>query len=341
MRIDYSHFKTIESDLGLNAPFVKGQRITIRKCWHFSTDGNAIDVLFYDENDFRDGMNRIYIVSRKYRILILAFVLMDTHVHFVLYGEYDECNRFMHDYMARTSRHISVRHGDTKKLHGVPIDFQVVDNERYLKTVICYVVKNPPVAGIPHMSWNYPWSSGSLYFKKGICWSMVPEAMVCTGKSTESISSAGMDIDTAGYSDRRHNQLTAREWRDTMKTKASQESEVLVIDGIIHPEEYVAVELVEKIFRTTKSYHFFLCHSKEDDVESRGGSISHLSIPMQEMRQHKTEQCIAMFGTKTIKGLSSGQRLSLARALHRKYNSSIKQIARLCGLVYSEVKDMI
>lgn len=323
MKIEYGHFGNLESDLGLNVPFVKGQKVPIRRCWHFSTDGNAIDAIFRDETDFRDGMNRIYIVSRKYRILILAFVLMDTHVHFVLYGEYDECNRFMHDYIARTSRHISLRHGETKKMDGVPIDFQVVDNEKYLKTVICYVVKNPPVAGIPYMFWNYPWSSGSLYFNKEICWSMVPDSVF------------------SAPNDRSVNRLTAREWRGEIKTKAAHDRKVLVTDGIIHPGEYVATDLVERIFKTPKSYHFFLCHSREDDVESRGGSISHLSIPMQEMRQLKTEQCLAMFGVKSVKSLSSEQRLKLARTLRRKYNSSIKQIARLCGLVYSEVKDMI
>jgi hypothetical protein len=33
------------------------------------------------------------------------------------------------------------------------------------------------------------------------------------------------------------------------------------------------------------------------------------------------------------------QRLRLARTLRSRYNSSIKQIARLAGLVYDEVKD--
>ena len=90
--------KQIESDLGLNRPFVKGQDIPVKNCWHFSTDGNAVDEIFYCETDFVDGMNRIWIVSRKYNVIILAFSLMDTHVHFVLYGTLEECRRFMHEY---------------------------------------------------------------------------------------------------------------------------------------------------------------------------------------------------------------------------------------------------
>ena len=84
-----------------------------------------------------------------------------------------------------------------------------------------------------------------------------------------------------------------------------------------------------------------MCVTKEDDVDSRGGTISHLSIPIQEMRQHKNELCREMFGVETVKTLDMRQRLKLARALRSKYNSSVQQIARLTGLVYEEVKDMI
>ena len=62
---------------------------------------------------------------------------------------------------------------------------------------------------------------------------------------------------------------------------------------------------------------------------------------MQEMRQHKNEICQEMFACNSTKMLSTTQRLQLARRLHSRYNSSVKQIVRLCGLVYGEVKDLI
>ena len=165
------NFEQLVTDLGLNRPFVRGQTIPINNCWHFSTDGNAVDCLFYDDDDFIAGMNRIYITVREYNVIILAFSLMDTHVHFVLYGEFDECNHFMHEYVRRTSIFIAKKHGENNKLDGVPIDYQRVDNDYYLKTVICYTVKNAPVAGVPFNALDYPWSSGPLYFKKAGYWS--------------------------------------------------------------------------------------------------------------------------------------------------------------------------
>lgn len=306
----------IISDLGLNVPYVKGQIIHVKNCWHFCTDGNAVDILFYDEQDFRDAMNRIYVVQKKYNVIILAFCLMDTHIHFVLYGEFDECKRFMHDFVARTSQYISIHHGDTKKMDGVPINCQKIDTDRYLKTAICYVVKNPPVGGLPFMAWNYPWSSGPLYFQRGISWTKAP--------------------------DRRNKaDFSIRDLRSILKSKIRIDEAPAMFDGLVLPEEYVAAELVESIFGTPKSYNFFLCITREEDVESRKGTISRLSVPMQEMRQHKKELCQSMFGVDTVKSLKTEQRIRLAKALRRQYNSSIKQIARLCGLVYTESKDLI
>ena len=63
MKISQTLLRQIILDLGLNVPFVKGQNIPIRNCWHFSTDGNAVDVMFY-EDDFIDGMNRVYVTVK-------------------------------------------------------------------------------------------------------------------------------------------------------------------------------------------------------------------------------------------------------------------------------------
>jgi len=55
----------IEFDLGLNTPYTKGQNIPVRNCWHFSTNGNLVDYLFRDEEDFIAGTNRIFVLLPK------------------------------------------------------------------------------------------------------------------------------------------------------------------------------------------------------------------------------------------------------------------------------------
>ena len=321
MKLNRKLLAQIESDLGLNVPFVKGQKIKIKNCWHFSTDGNAVDAMFENEEDFITGMNRVYVVVQGYNVVILAFSLMDTHVHFILYGTFEECNRFMHDYVHRSSWYISVTHQERNKLDKVPINHQPVEDDFYLKTVICYTLKNAPVGGIMFNALDYPWSSGPLYFKRPGYWSS-PRWM------------DEVELDESRGSEQRKEALHTRNVSIT-------HSAVPMIGPIVFPGEYVAYEIVERIFKTCRSFNFFLSITKEEDVDARGGTISLLSIPMQEMRQHKNEVCQELFGKNSIKNLSTEQRLRLARTLRSRYNSSIKQIARLCGLVYNEVKGLI
>lgn len=311
----------MESDLALGAPFIKGQVYHINNCWHFYTNGDDIDFLFKDENDFKNGMNRLYIVSSKFNIIILAFCLMDTHVHFVLYGEFDECNKFTHEYIRLTSMDISHKYNERNKMKNVIIGYQIVDNDDYLKTVICYVLKNPISAGLHYMPWDYPWSSGALYFRNQSIWT-VPLFLFKEFPERQFVS--------------------GREMKKLLKTNDPLiNNELKLINGIVYPNEYVAVEICERCFRTPKSYFYYLGKNRNSDVESKGGIYSSLSIPYQELRQHRKELCKELFGTDSVRQLSVQQRIHLAKKMKFKYNSSPKQLARICCLVYDEVKNLL
>lgn len=315
--------QSIEIDLGLNIPYIKGGNdIPVRNCWHFYTNGDDVDIMFCDRRDYTFGMNRIYSVIRQYDVVIMAFVLMDTHIHFVLYGDFDDCNRFMHEYLRLTSQYIAFTHGDHAKLQKIHLSHQVIDTDYYLKTVICYVIKNAVTAGMPFLANSYPWSSGPLYFTTQGYWSSPVRA---------TFSDKG-DVLNAMYVDDIRRFLGSRNY---------QKSNVTVVDELVFPGEYVDVRSVERLFRTHKSFSYFLSMNKDAEVESRDGAISYLSIPLQEMRQHRKDAIHNLFGDVTLRQLSTSQRLRLAKELHRKYNSSVKQIARLCGLVYNEIKDKI
>lgn len=319
MRLSAAKLQKIISDLNINAPYVKGQDLPVRNCFHFSTDGNAVDAIFRDGTDFIDGMNRIFTVLQLYDTTILAFVLMDTHVHFILHGEFSECNRFIHEYVRRTSQYISNRYGERNKLDNVPINHQIIDSVRYLKTAICYVLKNPPAGGIKYNAYDYPWSSAALMFRPKGLWTS-PD---WTRQDTET------------------EQFGMRKQKIVFKTHQAIKSNPAMCGKIIFPGEYVPYEIVEAVFRSHKAFNIFMCVSKETDVESRGGAISRLSIPMQEMRQHKNELCLQMFGRKDIRLLNTAQRIMLAKALKSRYDSSVRQIVRLCGLIMEEAGPLL
>ncbi|MGN1211918.1 MAG: transposase [Candidatus Cryptobacteroides sp.] len=273
-----------------------------------------MEVMFHNETEFKDGMNRILSVVACYDVLILAFVLMDTHVHFVLYGEFDSCNRFIHEYVRRTSMYLSLRNQKRRALKNIGISHQSVNDDRYLKTVICYVLKNPVSAGLPYNPCDYPWSSGSLYFRCPDSWTS-PKWML------------GLDDIV----------LKVQDKRLISKSRVKIEPGIRTVDGLILPNQYVAVEIVERLFRSHKAFNFFMSITKDIDIESRGGAISHLSVPLSEMRDNRRVLSLEMFGVAELRGLRMEQRLQLARRMKSQYNCSAKQIAKMCGLVYNEV----
>ena len=75
--------------------------------------------------------------------------------------------------------------------------------------------------------------------------------------------------------------------RDYLRTRTPSGDNVRTFGGLVFPGEYVAYELVEKIFKTCRSFNYFYCKTREDDVDARGGDISRLSIPMKEMSWHR------------------------------------------------------
>lgn len=321
MKTSFNISGRIESDLGLNVPYVKGTNIPISNCRHYCTDGGSVDTMFYDEQDFVEGMNRIYAVYMKYKVVILAFVLMDTHVHFVLYGDEKETGGFVHEYLRRTSLRIARRHGDNKKLKSIPVTSQLIDNDYYLKTAICYVIKNPTVAGLQVTPYDYPWSSGSLYFRKTDCW-------------TSPLWSGGI------FGPEIMN-MSLRRARKVFGTKFARKAEVMSAGGMIFPGEYVAFEMVGRIFRTCRNFNYFMGISREEDLSPLSVTASRLSIPINEMRQHRKELGMELFGESSLKNMSASQRLKLARTLRSRYGSSARQVARVCGLVYDEVMELI
>jgi len=323
MELTKDTIRKIEDDLNLNVYVEKGVDLEVKNCWHLSTDGKAVDMIFYDVIDFQDGLNCIYFLSRKFQIVILSFVLMDNHIHFVLYGTKDECRKFILEFIRRTAMRISFRHRILHPLQGIPISCQQIKDQRYLKNAICYVVKNPTAAGKNFNYYDYPWSSGSLYFR-----AMPSEKTWCIPEWVQRRDEHGGRI------------LKYREKRTLLKTHEKLKDSIRMNEGVIMPDEFVASQIVEKLFRTPRSMGYFMGKSSEE-IEEKSGQLSLLTIPWTEMRQNKEILCLEMFGTKSIRGLDTRQRLKLARALKSKYNCSPRQIARLSGLVYEEVRELL
>lgn len=303
-------------DLGLDIPFTPNCPKPVHNCWHYSTDGSYSSSLFLDRTDFIDAMNRLARCYLAFQVLILAFCLMDNHVHFVLYGISEECTAFVKEFMRRTGQSISKRHGFRKSIYKIPISHEQIKDDNYLKNAICYDIANPPVNGLRYTYYDYPWSSGPLYFRSENEWSSPSWMNHPKAKRVKDLSSRELiGIDT-------HQTSLPKEW--------------IVIDGLIFPGHYVASDIAERLFGSFKAYNYLAGRRNETAFDSSGGRFCGISLPDNELRQYRDELCVKMFGCSPRK-LNARQRIELGRALKSQFGSSTKQIARMVCLSHDEL----
>lgn len=125
---------------------------------HVIIRGIGKQILFEDDYD-----RRMYLgLLRKYRdetdITILAYCLMDNHVHLLLEDNDYSLPVFMKKLGVSYAAYFNNKYERTGHLFQDRYKSEIVDNDRYLFNVYRYILKNPEKAGIASCK-CYPWNS--------------------------------------------------------------------------------------------------------------------------------------------------------------------------------------
>ena len=330
-------FKTnpssVRKDLSLDKPYYYGSIRLISNVFHLSTDGHSKDVIFLDEDDFIRAMNRIASLLQKYDVIIIAFCLMDNHVHFVLYGDESVCREFISEFLRMTSMHMVYRHNLHNSLIRLPVSAEPVMDENYLKNVICYDHLNAPVGGLRYTFFDYPWSSGSTMMRaSGVnapLWTLARSACLPVAE----LSKLGFSTVSS---------LTTRQKKE-LAISSDVPGDWILYDGYVLPMNYIPSELVCELYSSHRAYTYFssLDKKKSDEISGRLASVMTMQLPDAELREKKSEMCIQMFGTRSSYNLNTDQRLKLANGLRQKYLCSNKQLSRIVGLKLSDLDNLM
>ena len=282
--------------------------------YHICSDGNYSSVLFHNSADFKAAMNRLALLALRYRVTILAFVLMDNHFHIIVKVESKDDATFFGNAFKRLTGLYNVRkYGERASCRKLPVKMLPVWTADNLKSVICYTLKNPTKARIA-MFYYYPWGTGSLYFKYECADSGCPAMPANQVKD-----------------------LNQSQYRTMFQTRMAAPPSWLIRDGIILPENYVPVKQVEALFKTTRSFMYYLSMNNDAEIEREMEEWNEIRLPDPELRTARNELIGKMFGKMRLNDLSAPQRLTLARALRKKYFCSKKQLARIVRLPFDEV----
>jgi REP element-mobilizing transposase RayT len=100
------------------------------------------------------------------KIRVLAYSLMDNHYHMVVQNISGRMSDFFKQLNGQFAIHYRKIHGGRGYVFQDRFKTMLIQDDAYLMIALAYVLNNATKAGLSSKFTNYPWSSGSLYFKE-------------------------------------------------------------------------------------------------------------------------------------------------------------------------------
>ena len=271
--------------------------------YHVCTDGNALAWMFKDTEDFIAGVNRIGICAFETCIQIIAFILMDNHVHFVLYGTLPKCKEFITRYKTLTGKWISSKYQLKEYLKHLPSEFILIESEEQLLDTIAYIDRNSIVAGGRYLPSEHPWGSARYMFR---------ERRIPCGRHIS--------------------EMSKKEVHESLNTWSTLPEDWMVDDqGMLIPERcFINIDFIEGLYRSPTRYLYHLSRKLEGKIEMQQGIRAF--IPDKELRPVTEELAKKLFGKSKVKDLDFNSKILLARKLRYDYASTPKQISRMLSM---------
>lgn len=282
--------------------------------FHLCTNGTVLPWMFKDNEDFIYGINRIGICCLLADISVLAFTLMDNHVHFLLYGKRKECRKFINKYKLLTGKWISHKYQIPKFLKRLPVSIIRLKTEEDILETAAYIDRNAIMGGFIGMPSEYQWGSCRFMFKatetKSVKWNIIKD-------------------------------FTENELRGILKTRVNlPEDWTFDNDGMLDPLCFTDIKKIETLFKSPNKYLYYLVKKIEGKINQTLDQDRPF-VSDKDLRDISSRIAEQMFGTKDVRVLSVKSRLALARKLKQDFASSAKQLSRILHLEASILKDFI
>lgn len=131
---------------------------TITGFYHVCARGAVKQLIFESDEDRREFLELMRDCCRDAQVTIVAWCLMDNHVHLVLEDYEDGVSAAMHRLLLTYARRFNKRTGRTGSLFGDRFERRSLDTDWQVMEAIRTVHADPQEAGISLIE-RYPWSS--------------------------------------------------------------------------------------------------------------------------------------------------------------------------------------
>ena len=289
----------------------------MRWIYLLTTDHLEGRLWFKDDEDFKVGMNYVAIEAARHpEIVMLAFILMSNHVHFVVIGRSEkEARQFVDGFKHRYSLYYRRKYGVKEFLRGNNVDVRVIpDGNEDPEKAVAYVQMNCVAANICLHPGQYPWGTGNTFFN------LTPKE----GKCIKDLSARALK--RILHTD--EEELIPEDWPVSK-------------DGYILPSAYVDVKQVERIFRTPKRMNYFLVNSSKAKKRIASAEEMLPAFRDQTILAALPDLCRSLFQKDSFDQLSLDEQVEFARQIRFRFSADAHQIARVCGLSYEEAARLL
>ena len=276
-----------------------------------STKRLANRLLFRDDDDFIQAMNYVPVSAYSTGAIVIAFILMSNHVHIVLQCEEVEAKIMIDRFKRLYGAYYCKKYQVSDFLRRLPSDIRELKiHDESLQRGIAYVHCNCVAANIVHHSSLYAWGTGASLFSEQ--------------------KSSGQSL----------TEFTLSEQRRLLRTWTVLPQDYRVSErGYILPESYVPVDFVEKVFRTPKSYNYFLSSSSKAKVHLEKSVAS--AFRDQVVLAAIPDLCHSLFRVHTIDELDDEKKSEFLKQLARRFSADNNQLSRVTGFSADEITRLL
>lgn len=301
---------------------------TMKKYYLVTTEHLEDGLWFRDDEDFTTGMNHVAIQAAiTPEVIVLVFILMSNHVHFVLYGTREEVEAFVNGFKGRYSLYLRHKYGDREFLRRNGLDIMEISNEdaEALERTIAYVQMNCVAASICLYPGQYPWGTGNAFFRSG--W-------VESGSGRRPVADKYCCL--GGLSGRKRKRMMHS--GDALRLP---EEWPISDAGFVLPESYVDTDRVEAIFRSPRRMQYFLNSSSKarKRLEVEGENLP--AFRDQVILSAIPDLLQSLFQKSDFNTLSSSEQAETLRQIRFRFSAGVHQSARVCGISYAEAARLL
>ena len=148
------------------------RRVAESGYYHVMLRGNGKQVIFYDDLDRREFLRALGDAAVSGGLSLVAWCLMNNHVHLLLIDEEGHLSQAVHDLATRYAGYLNRRTGHVGSVFDGRFRSVPVESDEQLLAAVLYIHENPVKAGIwPGL--DYPWSS----YREYVCAREVEDAL--------------------------------------------------------------------------------------------------------------------------------------------------------------------